>query len=371
MEVSEAIVKAPMEEIYKDELAALQQSDSYKKPENWKLSPQMVRTFILGAGQPIVYEGREVFITKKYYGNDALIERAVITLAGNRGLMLVGEPGTAKTMLSELLSAAICGTSTNTIQGTAGTTEDMIKYSWNYALLISNGPGREALVPSPLYVGMEQGIITRFEEITRTPAEIQDSLISVMSDKVLHVPELGESGYVFAKQGFNVIGTANTRDKGVNEMSSALKRRFNFETVFPVKDVSLEKQIIIQEVTKMAKASSVEMKVDEDAAEILAMTYHELREGIAAEGQKIDTPLSVMSTAEAVSVYYQTMLSAYYYGEEHISMQQLTENLIGAAVKENKDDVVKIRSYFQSVIKDRADRKGGLWKDYYQAGRRL
>ncbi len=369
--VSETIVKAPMEEIYKDELAALRQCDSYKKPENWKLSPQMVRTFILGANQPIKYEGRDIFITKKYYGNDALIERAVITLAGNRGLMLVGEPGTAKTMLSELLSAAISGISTNTIQGTAGTTEDMIKYSWNYALLISNGPDREALVPSPLYVGMEKGIITRFEEITRTPAEIQDCLISVMSDKVLHVPELGESGYVFAKQGFNVIGTANTRDKGVNEMSSALKRRFNFETVFPVKDVSLEKQIIIQEVTKMAQASSVEMKVDEDAAEILAITYHELREGIAAEGQKIDTPMSVMSTAEAVSVYYQTMLSAYYYGEEHVSMQQLTENLISAAVKENKDDVIKIRSYFQSVIKDRADREGGLWKDYYQAGRRL
>jgi len=369
--MSEAIVKAPMEEIYKEELSALAAADHYNKPDNWKLSPQMVRTFILGAKQPLSYEGKEIVITKKYYGNDALIERAVITLAGNRGLMLVGEPGTAKTMLSELLSAAICGSSTNTIQGTAGTTEDMIKYSWNYALLISNGPTREALVPSPLYVGMESGIITRFEEITRTPAEIQDSLISVMSDKVLHVPELGESGYVFAKQGFNVIGTANTRDKGVNEMSSALKRRFNFETVFPVKEVSLEKKIIVQEVTKLAKASSVEMEVDESAAEILAMTYHELREGVASTGQKIDTPVSVMSTAEAVSVYYQTMLSAYYYGEESISMKQLTENLIGAAVKENKDDASKIRSYFHSVIKDRAEREGGLWKDYYQAGKRL
>src|SRR5699024_5788831 len=191
------------------------------------------RTFILGSREPLSWNGKEISIRKKYLGNDALVERCIITLAGSRGLMLVGEPGTAKTMLSELLSAAVSGVSTNTIQGTAGTTEDMIKYSWNYALLLANGPSRQALVPSPLYTGMEKGILTRFEEITRTPAEIQDSLISVMSDKVLNVPELGEEGLLFARSGFNVIGTANTRDKGVNEMSSALKRRFNFETVQP------------------------------------------------------------------------------------------------------------------------------------------
>ena len=182
------------------------------------------------------YKEKEIIIKKKFFGNDALIERCIITLAGNRGLMLVGEPGTAKTMLSELLSAAISGVSTNTVQGTAGTTEDMIKYTWNYALLLEKGPVKEALVPSPLYIGMEQGILTRLEEITRCPAEIQDSLISILSDKVLNIPELSEESYLFAKPGFNVIGTANTRDKGVNEMSSALKRRFNFETVAPVKD---------------------------------------------------------------------------------------------------------------------------------------
>ena len=220
-----AALKPPVEVRYQKELEALAALDTAPRPVNWKMSPKAVRTFILGSRQPLSWNGEEIIIRKKYLGNDALVERCIITLAGNRGLMLVGEPGTAKTMLSELLSAAISGNSTNTIQGTAGTTEDMIKYSWNYALLLAKGPVREALVPSPLYVGMEQGILTRFEEITRTPAEIQDSLISVLSDKVLNVPELGEEGLLFAKAGFNVIGTANTRDKGVNEMSSALKRR--------------------------------------------------------------------------------------------------------------------------------------------------
>lgn len=364
-------IKPPVEVRYKKELDALQALDTGKRPPNWKLSPKAVRTFILGSREPVCLNGEEISIRKKYLGNDALVERCIITLAGNRGLMLVGEPGTAKTMLSELLSAAISGTSTNTIQGTAGTTEDMIKYSWNYALLLAKGPVREALVPSPLYVGMEQGILTRFEEITRTPAEIQDSLISVLSDKVLNVPELGEEGLLFAKAGFNVIGTANTRDKGVNEMSSALKRRFNFETVMPVRDVALEKQIIINEVEALAEENQIDMPVDEDVAELLASTYHELREGVSSMGHRIDRPSAVMSTAEAVSVYYQTMMTAYYYGDSRMDMGCLVQNLVGAVQKENGEDMEKLRSYFQTVVRDKGGSEGSLWSSYYEARKYL
>lgn len=367
----ENLIKPPVEIRYREELEALRLTDTGTKPENWKMSPKAVRTFILGSKKPISHNGKEIVIRKKYFGNDALVERCIVTLAGNRGLMLVGEPGTAKTMLSELLSAAVSGISTNTIQGTAGTTEDMIKYSWNYALLLAKGPTREALVPAPLYVGMEKGYVTRFEEITRTPAEIQDSLISVLSDKVLNVPELGDDGILFAKPGFNVIGTANTRDKGVNEMSSALKRRFNFETVMPVKEVALEKQIILNEVANLAKDGGIQMEADEDVAELLAVTYHELREGISSEGHRIDTPASVMSTAEAVSVYYQTMISAYYYDDGMMRIPTLVENLIGAVSKENKDDLAKVKEYFNTVIRDKSSKEGGLWKQYYEARRKL
>ncbi len=361
------LIKPPVEIRYREELEALKSVDVNKKPENWQLSPQAVRTFILGSRSPIQYNGKTIVIGKKYFGNDALVERCIITLAGNRGLMLVGEPGTAKTMLSELLTAAISGVSTNTIQGTAGTTEDMIKYSWNYALLLAKGPSREALVSAPLYIGMEKGVLTRFEEITRTPAEVQDSLISVLSDKVLNVPELGDEGILFARPGFNVIGTANTRDKGVNEMSSALKRRFNFETVMPVRDVALEKQIILNEVKQLAMESHVEMEADEEVAEILASTYHELREGISSMGHRIDSPASVMSTAEAVSVYYQTMISGYYYADGEMDIDCLVQNLVGALSKENKDDLSKVKEYFNTVIKDKSNKEGGLWKQYYEA----
>ncbi len=353
---------------YKEELDALAAADGdNRKPLGWKLSPRAVRDFILGRPTPLEYQGKEVHITKKYLGNDALVERCIITLTGSRGLMLVGEPGTAKTLLSELLSAAISGVSTNTIQGTAGTTEDMIKYSWNYALLLAQGPTRQALVPSPLYVGMERGILTRFEEITRSPAEIQDSLISVMSDKVLNVPELGEDGLLLARPGFNVIGTANTRDKGVNEMSSALKRRFNFETVRPVGDVKLEKAIILREASAMAKNAGVDMPPDEGAAELLAATFHELREGVSASGHRLEKPNAVMSTAEAVSVYYQTMMGAYYYGKGTMDLRSMAANLVGALGQEPGEDLEKLRGYFSTVVRDRAEEVGGLWKDYYKA----
>src|SRR6202012_1177307 len=156
--------------------------DQGPKPPGWKLSPVSVRTFILGDASRN--------IRKKFVGNPSLVDRAMVALATNRGLMLVGEPGTAKSLLSELLAAAITGRSTLTIQGSAGTTDDQIKYSWNYALLLAEGPSTRALVPAPLYVGMKEGAVVRFEEITRCPLEIQDSLLASLSDRVLAIPEL-------------------------------------------------------------------------------------------------------------------------------------------------------------------------------------
>lgn len=365
--MNENVQKPLMEMRYADELAALRKQDTgTSRPANWLLSPRAVRAFILGQKEAIEIDNRLVTVTPKFFGDDALVERSIITLAGNRGLMLVGEPGTAKTMLSELLSAAICGCSTNTVQGTAGTSEDNIKYSWNYALLLAKGPVKEALVPSPVYIGMKKGMITRFEEITRCPLEIQDSLISIMSDRVLNIPELGEEGLLFASSGFNVIATANTRDKGINEMSSALKRRFNFETVEPVRSVVLESKIITDQCSGMLAANGLDVSVQEDVVDILAATFNELRNGTSFEKAKIQKLSGVMSTAEAVSVYYQSALDAYYYGDGAVNMCSLVQNLMGAILKENKDDLPKLKDYFNGVVKLKAERNGGKWKEYYE-----
>jgi MoxR-like ATPase len=354
------VLRPPAEELFAEELDALAKADKEARPPGWKLSPRAVRSFICGSDKPK--------ISRKFYGDDTLVERAIIGLASNRGLLLVGEPGTAKSMLSEFLSAAISGTSINVIQGSAGTTEDSIKYSWNYALLLAEGPSLRALVASPLYVGMRDGLLVRFEEITRCPPEIQDALVSVLSEKVMMVPELhGADRVLHARPGFNVIATANIRDRGVHEMSSALKRRFNFETVQPIRELALEVDLVIRECERLLTQSSVEMSVDRSVIELLVTAFHDLREGKTAEGVQVEKPSSVMSTAEAVSVAMSAGLDAFYYGQRKLTADHLARHLAGAVLKDNPDDLAKLKHYFNVVVRQRSKDQGGPWSDLHNA----
>ena len=172
------------EEVYASELQALAKSDKRARPENWRMSPQAVVTYLLGGKST---DGTA--ITAKYVGNRRLIETAVATLATDRALLLLGLPGTAKSWVSEHLAAAISGSSQRMIQCTAGTDENQIRYGWNYAILLAKGPSREALVKTPLTRAMEEGSIVRFEELTRMGSDVQDTLITILSEKTLPVPE--------------------------------------------------------------------------------------------------------------------------------------------------------------------------------------
>ena len=253
-----SLQRPPAEILFADELAELgKQHQDDPKPPGWQLSPQAVLNFVLG--------DPEKDQQPKFVGRRAFLERCIVSLATNRGLMLIGEPGTAKSYLSELLAAAISGDSTLTIQGSAGTTEDNIRYSWNYALLVAEGPCDRSLVPAPLHLGMAHGKLVRFEEITRCALEIQDVMLSVLSDRVMAIPELPEdSRTLYANAGFNVIATANTRDRGVNEMSAALKRRFNFETVHPIADINQEMELVERETNRNLSRSEVPVTIDQD-----------------------------------------------------------------------------------------------------------
>jgi len=365
-------VRSPAESRFAQELQALMANDTEPKPPNWVLSPKAVRTFILGSdGKALTHKWQNkktsTVISEKFYGDDALIDRCIVTLAGNRGLMLVGEPGTAKSMLSELLAAAIAGDSTQTIQGTAGTTEDQIKYSWNFALLLSAGPSLQALVPSPLYAGLKAGKLVRFEEITRCPPEIQDALVSILSDKVLQIPELeGGDAVLFAKKGFNVIATANLRDRGVHDMSSALKRRFNFETVKPIADQKLELKLVMEQAQALLKDAEAPVNLDLNVIDLLVTTFHDLREGRTVEGTVIERPSTVMSTAEAVAVGVSAGLDACYFGDGAIAPDHIVRNLVGTVLKDNPEDAKKLKQYFDVVVKARAQ-KQPAWEAYYKA----
>lgn len=366
-----AAIQPPAESRFAEELAALVASDKDDKPEGWKLSPRAVRQFIIGSGGAALnheWEGRKTKteITRKYYGEAALIERCIVTLIGQRGLMLVGEPGTAKSMLSELLAAAISGNSTLVIQGTAGTTDDHIKYSWNYALLLAEGPSQRALVPSPLHVAMRHGAIARFEEITRCQPEIQDALVSLLSDKAMHIPELGEDAVLYAQRGFNVVATANLRDRGVHEMSSALKRRFNFETVPALDDKKLEMELVRKQADSLLAGSGIAVKFPGDVMEVLVTTFQDLRQGRTEEGTVIEKPSTVMSTAEAVAVAHAAALDAHYFGNGVLEPEHLARQLLGTALKDNPDDAKKLRHYVDVVVKARAA-KNRAWAQFHAA----
>lgn len=355
-----AEIRLPAEKKYAAELAALAAEDKEARPPGWALSPRAVETYVIGAAKPV----GGVTITPKYVGDRAIVQVAIATLASDRALMLAGEPGTAKSWLSEHLSAAISGTSALVVQGTAGTSEEHIKYGWNYALLLAEGPSAKALVPSPILRAMREGRCARFEEITRTSSEIQDSLISILSEKQTGIPELGE--LVTAQRGFNIIATANTRDRGVNEMSAALKRRFNFVTVPVVEDLEQEIGIVTRREAELRSDYQVGAPPPAELARMLVTVFQELRAGLTKDGKtKVKTPSAVLSTAEAISVLFQSGILAQSFGGGKVTADDVTRSLVGAIAKENADDVKVLREYVETVAKGRP----GPWKELHAAAK--
>ncbi len=354
-------LRAHAEQQYADELNALTAADNRPRPPQWRLSPWAVATYILGS---TLDDGTT--ITPKYIGNRRLIEIAIATLATDRALLLIGVPGTAKSWVSEHLAAAISGESTMLIQGTAGTSEEAIRYGWNYARLLADGPSREALVASPMMRAMQEGKIARLEELTRIPSEVQDTLITILSEKTLPIPELGDE--VQAVKGFNLIATANDRDRGVNDLSSALRRRFN-TVVLPLPDSAEEEVTIVQQrVASLGRA--LELPAEPPALEEIrrvVTVFRELRSGITADGQtKVKSPSSTLSTAEAISVINSGIALAAHFGDGRLNASDLAAGLVGAVVKDPVQDRLIWREYLETVVKERDG-----WKDLYRSCREI
>ncbi|NHZ43817.1 ATP-binding protein [Massilia aquatica] len=359
-----AAQRLPAEMRFAAELDALAQADSGPRPAGWRLSPRSARTFILGSGTA---QAGGVTITRKIHGNDALVERAIVTLAGQRGLMLAGEPGTAKSLLSELLAAAISGDTTISVQGGAGVVEEQIRYGWNYALLLRDGPGKASLVPGPLHRAMALGQLLRFEEITRCVTEVQDCLVPVLSERLLQIPELKEQHpYLLAQPGFNVIATANLRDRGVNEMSAALKRRFNFETMQPLESIATQVTLIGDEVRRELLAANIGVALPPDVLTLLATAFHELRAG-AVEGIAIERPGTVLSTAQAISVVCDAASQCWYFGETTLRPAHVARYLLGTVIQDDQEDRRRFSEYLRIVARKRSLRPD--WMDFVAGAR--
>ena len=349
------------EHAYAAELAALAATDDRPRPPHWRLSPWAVVSYVLGGVQ---VDGR--VITPKYIGSRRLVEVAVATLATDRALLLLGVPGTAKSWLSEHLAAAISGDSTLMIQGTAGTAEEAIRYGWNYARLLAEGPSSQALVASPVLTGMQRGAIVRVEELTRIPAEVQDALITILSEKTLPIPELGEEAQ--AIKGFNLIATANDRDKGVNELSSALRRRFN-TVVLPLPEREEDEvQIVSSRVADLATALELP-PVPAAIEEIrrVVTVFRELRSGVTSDGRTtVKSPSGTLSAAEAISVVTSGLALSAHFGDGRLRPADVAGALVGAVVKDPVSDRVAWMEYLEIVVREREG-----WSEFYAACREV
>src|SRR5262245_38673813 len=360
-QITGTLLRHSAEATYAAELAALASEDDRMRPAQWRLSPQAVVTYVMGGKTKSGIE-----ITPKYIGNRRLIETAIATLATDRALLILGVPGTAKSWVSEHLAAAITGSSQLIVQCTAGTDENQIRYGWNYAQLLAKGPSREALVATPLMRAMEAGALVRFEELTRMPSDVQDTLITVLSEKMLPIPELNDA--VHARRGFNMIATANSRDKGVNDLSSALKRRFNVVVLPLPSDLEEEVKIVAKRVGEIG--SGLELPkiapADQEIMRIVTV-FRELRDGQTLDGRlKLKSPSGSLSTAEAIAVTIGAWAEAGHFGSGEIDAQSMAANLVGAVVKDPVQDKVVLQEYLETVVRERKP-----WADLYCAIREV
>ncbi|MFE2549278.1 AAA family ATPase [Streptomyces sp. NPDC059355] len=360
------LLRAPAEIKYAEELAWLESVDDGPKPFSWRLSPKMVRLFILGSERS---DGLDREISQKWYGDRSFVERSIVTLASDRGLLLIGDPGTGKSWLAELLSAAICRNSTLVVQGTAGTTEDHIKYSWNVSMVIAKGQSRESMIPSPIMNAMETGAIGRFEELTRSTSDVQDALISILSEKYISVPELDSENIVFAKPGFSVIATANSRDRGVNDLSSALKRRFNFVRIPVVTNKKSEEEIVRFRTEELLRRHRIELDVPPTLLDVLLQSFTDLRASAAAAGSDDEKLESALSTAEQIGVLEDAILHSNFFGERTLTAHTLASSLVGSLARREPEDLAILNKYLHGVVEPRSKEEGGSWPEFLEGGR--
>jgi MoxR-like ATPase len=214
---------------------------------------------------------------------------------------------------------------------------------------------------------MATGRVGRVEEVTRCLPEVQDALVSVLSDRRLSIPELtGHDATVYAKPGFTLIATANLRDRGVSEMSAALKRRFNFEQVAPIASAEAEVALVELQARAAVTRAGAAYAVDDAVLDALVTAFRDLRTGVSAEGWAVERPSTVMSTAEAVAVATSLSLAAVYFPQRRDVLSALPGHLLGVVHKDEPADRARLLAYWDGPVRRRAEHGGRMWRQLWE-----
>jgi hypothetical protein len=198
---------------------------------------------------------------------------------------------------------------------------------------------------------------------------VQDALISILSEKYISIPELDDDNIVFAQPGFSIIATANSRDRGVNDLSSALKRRFNFVRIPVVTNKRSETEIVRFRTEELLRRHRIELDVPPTLLDILLQSFADLRAAAAAAGSDDEKLESALSTAEQIGVLEDAILHSNFFGDRTLRAQTLAGSLVGSLARRTPEDLAILNKYWHGVVEPRSKSEGGSWPDFLEGGR--
>ncbi|NBS30777.1 MAG: MoxR family ATPase, partial [Actinobacteria bacterium] len=135
-------------------------------------------------------------------------ELVVAALSADRHVLLEGPPGTGKSTLLRGVASAL-GVGFEFVEGTAELTPSRLIGHFDPALVLAEGYSSDIFVDGPLVRALRQGSLLYVEEINRVPEETLNALVTVMSEREVHVPRLGR---VAAEKGFRLVAAMNPFD---------------------------------------------------------------------------------------------------------------------------------------------------------------